>query len=190
MVYFNDTPFNVTTLSRLLPHMSNNVAKAWLRAEGQAVANPTNPLNIRYYGTPNQIGEKNGFAVYKSAYYGLLDAARLIKTLTPYSGVRAALTGGNDHTIAKAIELSPWAAGHYGATQTQAGTIERLLGTTTGTAPVTIWAHYVVRPGDTLSGIAAKYHTTWQVIYSANRVVIGSNPNLIHPGQTLHIPTH
>lgn len=47
---------------------------------------------------------------------------------------------------------------------------------------------YVVVAGDNLSSIAARYHTTWQAIYAANRAIIGSNPNLIHPGQRLVIP--
>lgn len=44
---------------------------------------------------------------------------------------------------------------------------------------------YVVKSGDTLSGIASKYGTTWQNIYEKNKNVIGSNPNLIKPGQVL-----
>ena len=43
---------------------------------------------------------------------------------------------------------------------------------------------YVVKKGDTLSGIASKYGTTYQKIASDNRI---SNPNLIYPGQTLII---
>ena len=46
---------------------------------------------------------------------------------------------------------------------------------------------YTVKSGDTLSGIASKYGTTWQKIYNDNRSVIGSNPNLIKPGQVLTI---
>lgn len=190
MAYYNDTPQNIATLSRMLPHMSQNVAKAWLRAEGQAVPNPTNPLNIRFYNTNGQIWNHGGFGVYKSSYFGLLHASWLIKNLTPYSGVRAALTGGNDHSIAKAIELSPWAAGHYGATPTRLGLIEKLLGVKVPVAPRTVWATHVVKAGETLSGIAAQYHTTWQVVYGANKRAIGTNPSLIHPGTVLHIPTH
>lgn len=46
---------------------------------------------------------------------------------------------------------------------------------------------YTVRPGDNLSKIAQKYGTTWQKIYNDNKSVIGSNPNLIRPGQVLVI---
>lgn len=52
--------------------------------------------------------------------------------------------------------------------------------------------HVVVR-GDTLSNIARRYYNgnanRWRDIYNANRTVIGANPNLIFPGQTLLIPT-
>lgn len=49
---------------------------------------------------------------------------------------------------------------------------------------------YTVRPGDSLSAIAARYPSpaiTWRTIYAANKSVIGGNPNLIRPGQTLRI---
>lgn len=46
---------------------------------------------------------------------------------------------------------------------------------------------YIVKKGDTLSGIAARYNTTWQALYEKNKKVIGSNPNLIKPGQELII---
>ena len=46
-----------------------------------------------------------------------------------------------------------------------------------------------VRPGDTLSSIAAKNHVAggWTALYHKNRGVVGSNPNVIHPGQRLKI---
>ena len=43
-------------------------------------------------------------------------------------------------------------------------------------------ATYTVKPGDTLSGIAAKYSTTVQYLASLNGI---QNPNLIHAGQVL-----
>jgi LysM repeat protein len=54
------------------------------------------------------------------------------------------------------------------------------------TPPVT-WA---VRPGDTLSGIAAALHTRggWQALYAANRPAIGADPDLIRPGTVLALP--
>ena len=43
---------------------------------------------------------------------------------------------------------------------------------------------YTVKSGDTLSGIAQKYKTTYQKIASDNNI---KNPNLIFPGQKLVI---
>jgi hypothetical protein len=47
---------------------------------------------------------------------------------------------------------------------------------------------YTVKSGDSLSTIAAKYGTSWQKLYEANKNII-KNPNLIYPGQVLTIPT-
>lgn len=49
---------------------------------------------------------------------------------------------------------------------------------------------YTVKTGDTLSGIARKLtgSTNWRAIYEQNKGVIGSNPNMIKPGQVLTIP--
>lgn len=49
-------------------------------------------------------------------------------------------------------------------------------------------ACYTVLSGDTLSGIAARYGTTWDVLYQANRTAIGADPNLIRTGMRLYIP--
>lgn len=43
---------------------------------------------------------------------------------------------------------------------------------------------YTVRSGDTLSGIASKYGTTWQALQAKNGL---RNPNMIYPGQVLKI---
>lgn len=43
---------------------------------------------------------------------------------------------------------------------------------------------YTVKSGDTLSGIASKYSTTYQELARINNI---SNPNLIYPGQVLRI---
>ncbi|MGW1748752.1 transglycosylase family protein [Streptomyces sp. NPDC002092] len=46
---------------------------------------------------------------------------------------------------------------------------------------------YTVREGDTLSKIADRHGTTWQRLYAANKAVIGSDPDLIVPGQQLDL---
>ncbi|MCD8364691.1 MAG: LysM peptidoglycan-binding domain-containing protein [Clostridiales bacterium] len=50
---------------------------------------------------------------------------------------------------------------------------------------------YTVVKGDCLWNIAKKFYgsgSKYTVIYNANKSVIGSNPNLIYPGQVLTIP--
>jgi nucleoid-associated protein YgaU len=50
---------------------------------------------------------------------------------------------------------------------------------------------YVVRSGDSLSKIAKRHYgdaKLWPRIYEANLEVIGKNPDLIQPGQTLVLP--
>lgn len=51
-------------------------------------------------------------------------------------------------------------------------------------APTPDYIVYTVVPGDTLSGIASRYGTTYQKIAADNGI---ANPNLIYPGQTLKI---
>ena len=45
---------------------------------------------------------------------------------------------------------------------------------------------YVVKSGDTLSGIAKKYNTTYQALAVYNNI---ANPNIIHTGQKIKIPS-
>lgn len=47
--------------------------------------------------------------------------------------------------------------------------------------------NYTVRSGDTLGSIAAAHGTSWHTVYQNNRSAIGGNPNLILPGQQLHV---
>jgi len=54
-------------------------------------------------------------------------------------------------------------------------------------------ACYTVQSGDSLSKISQKFYGTQSTdgvnkIYYSNMTTIGSNPNLIYPGQKLYIP--
>lgn len=53
--------------------------------------------------------------------------------------------------------------------------------------PPVVHRTYEVLSGDTLTGIAKKFNVKggWEALYTANRKVIGSNPNAIVPGQVL-----
>jgi LysM repeat protein len=64
---------------------------------------------------------------------------------------------------------------------------------TAATAPATATApptRYVVQPGDTLSAIAARFSVPggWPALYTANRPLIGPDPNTIHPATVLVLP--
>jgi LysM repeat protein len=61
----------------------------------------------------------------------------------------------------------------------------------TAAKPAAAAARYVVRPGDTLSGIAAALDVRggWQALYETNRPVIGADPDVIHPGTVLVLPS-
>ncbi len=80
-------------------------------------------------------------------------------------------------------------------TRTAGSTTEVILTSTSSVAasPVTATSHttkYVVRSGDTLSGIAAEFAVRggWPALYAANRRAIGSDPNVIHAGTVLAFP--
>jgi LysM repeat protein len=49
---------------------------------------------------------------------------------------------------------------------------------------------YLVRAGDTLSGIAARFAVPggWPALYAANRPVIGADPDVLRPGITVVLP--
>jgi nucleoid-associated protein YgaU len=58
-------------------------------------------------------------------------------------------------------------------------------------APQRLPTEWIVQPGDYLIKIAERFYADgdqWSRIYDANRGVIGTNPNLIIPGQRLVIP--
>jgi LysM repeat protein len=60
----------------------------------------------------------------------------------------------------------------------------------TATRPAPRIRDYVVRPGDTLSGIAAALGIPggWPALYAANRRTVGPNPGLIRSGAVLALP--
>ena len=80
-------------------------------------------------------------------------------------------------------------------TRTAGSTTEVILTSALSVAasPVTTASHttkYVVRSGDTLSGIAARFAVRggWPALYAANRRAIGPNPDIIHAGTVLMVP--
>ena len=70
---------------------------------------------------------------------------------------------------------------------TLTSTVDAAAASTTTAQPA---PRYVVRPGDSLSSIAAARAVRggWQALYAANRRVIGPDPDVIHPGTVLVLP--
>ncbi|MFF3243845.1 peptidoglycan DD-metalloendopeptidase family protein [Streptomyces sp. NPDC002870] len=94
----------------------------------------------------------------------------------PTCSTRAGLTrGGDAPEIAPATRLAP-----------QSGRSAALKKATPTTVP-TQREGYTVARGDSLSKIATAEEVSggWQRLYAQNRAVVGSDPNLIHPGQKL-----
>lgn len=92
-------------------------------------------------------------------------------------------TKATGHVTNKQTKITRYAAGakHPYNTTGDLGWIDAASIKAIGGAAKTT---YTVKPGDTLSGIAAKYGTTYQKIAADNGI---SNPNLIYPGQVLVI---
>ncbi len=54
----------------------------------------------------------------------------------------------------------------------------------TAESPASSAVYYTIKPGDTLSGIASTYGTTWQWLAEVNSI---SDANLIYPGDTIRV---
>ena len=76
------------------------------------------------------------------------------------------------------------------ASSTTEVTLDVTTAAPTAAKPAPTAARYVVRPGDTLSGIAAALDVRggWRALYETNRTVIGADPDVIHPGTVLVLP--
>lgn len=190
MSFYHDTDANVAYLASVIPGMPRLTARAWMRCEGQQVNNPTNPLNIRYYGTGGQIGRNSaGFGVYRSAAAGLLHAASLIMHLSYYAGVRRVLPTHNALTIARAIEDSPWAGGHYGGGGVRDGCIANYVKSHPAPAPVPV-DNYKVKAGLTDVRIRSSASKSGGILQSVNAgfdahvVGIVTGGSYVHDGKT------
>lgn len=97
--------------------------------------------------------------------------------------------GGEPDAIYYAITLRQWR-------QQRVRVEEANAGGTTGTVdnrdePPLTGESYTVVKGDYLRKLALRFYGSgdkWPTIYEANKAIIGSNPDLIYPGQVLVIP--
>lgn len=99
---------------------------------------------------------------------------------------RHASTGGNSTHRSTTTRQEPTGR-HRAVEQAQPRATTRATTTNAGAATAGDGRMYTVQVGDSLSLIAAHQHVTggWEALYERNRQVVGSNPNLILPGQRL-----
>ncbi|MFG2985812.1 transglycosylase family protein [Streptomyces sp. NPDC048258] len=102
----------------------------------------------------------------------------------PQCGKQAGLSRSAASPAVAPQGQDPKAQGAQGAkaeTRQTKATVPRPTGTSVLPNP------YVVAPGDSLSAIATEQHVEggWQALYETNRATVGSNPDMIFPGQRL-----
>lgn len=103
------------------------------------------------------------------------------------SVIAAANDGRSDYAVGQSVQIP---ARPVAPSQTVPGPSAPPPTVPAPAPPVPARRTYTVVRGDTLSGIASRFGVAggWSALYAANRAVIGGNPNLIYPGQTLVIP--
>lgn len=102
------------------------------------------------------------------------------------NAVNAKLSKKSNEEIAQEVIAGQWGNGQdrvnrLNAAGYDANAIQNIVNNKMGATQA---QYYTVQSGDTLSGIAAKYGTTWQNLQAMNCI---SNPNLIYAGQKLRV---
>lgn len=137
--------FNVIKIIVDKTGLSFKVIWAWMIAEEgtqrDTIMPDNNPLNIRYTGNghpwntgepwfANTTGIKNNLVVvYDTPEHGAEAIAALLTGAPQYYQHILDTAGKDDVTQAKAIQDSPWDAGHYNQTDSFEGTIVQLVQT-------------------------------------------------------------
>lgn len=122
----------------------------------------------------------------QTKYQSLLDLANS-------NGTTYQLSGGEDGVLhidatAPNAEAKQALWDEYGRIDPNYQSGDLVLNVTEGNAAGGGSNTYTVQAGDNLSKIGAKYGISWNAIYEANRDII-SDPDMIHPGQELKIPS-
>lgn len=95
----------------------------------------------------------------------------------------------SNDTIAQEVIAGKWGNGNDRVNRLKSAgynpaTIQNIVNSKLGVSSKPSAVYYTVKRGDTLSGIASKYGTTWQAIQKLNGI---ANPNRIYPGQKLRV---
>lgn len=140
------------------------------------------------------------FRAYDSVAESVADYYDLITGLSRYAGAVnetnaekciTAIKNGGYATSPTYIKNVMSIVNQYNLTQYDSCMTGDSKPTTNETKPVnnSTETTYTVVAGDNLTKIAKKFGTTVDAIYELNKGIIGSNKNLIKPGQVFQIPT-
>lgn len=150
-----------------------------------------NNKDIWQYSSAGRVAGIGGDVDMNECYRDFPAEIRGEVTPTPSKPAPKPTPTAKTHTVAAGETLSGIAA-KYGTTYQHLAAINGISNPNliyagqilkiTGSAPVA--KTYTVRSGDTLSGIAAKYGTTYQHLAQINGI---ADPNVIYPGQVLKI---
>lgn len=142
---------------------------------------------IRQYSSHGRLDGYSGFLDLDKAY---MDAGAWAKYVGPASvpAPAPAPARKSDEQLADEVIAGQWGNGDDRRNRlSQAGydpdAVQNIVNAKLG-ASAPARQTYTVRSGDTLSGIAARYGTTWQHLAQLNGL---ADPNIIHPGQVLAV---
>ena len=161
----------------------------------------TSSGNIAGYGGPLDLslffGDENAWRAHAGATGQSVPAPQLQAQAQVQAYTQPVVqTDGTTYIVQAGDTLSGIAA-RYGTTYQSLAAInnipdpnkiypgqEIVINGATTEAPAAGAVYYTIKPGDTLSGIAACYETTWQWLAEVNGI---SDPNLIFPGNTIRV---
>ena len=170
------------------PNYSGDYAMHQFTSSG-AISGWSGPLDLSLF-----FGDENAWKAYAGATGQSVPAPQLQAQVQTYEQP-VAQTDGTTYIVQPGDTLSGIAA-RYGTTYQSLAAIngisnpdiihvgDRIVIDGVVSAQSSDVEYYTIQPGDTLSGIAANYGTTWQWLAEVNGI---DTPDLIHPGATIRV---
>lgn len=167
------------------PNYSGDYAMHQFTSSG-AISGWSGPLDLSLF-----FGDANGWLAYAGATGQSVPTPQVQAYTQP-----VAQTDGTTYIVQPGDTLSGIAS-RYGTTYQSLAAInniadpnriypgqEIVIDGAATEAPAASAVYYTIQPGDTLSGIASTYGTTWQWLAEINGI---DTPDLIHPGTTIRV---
>ena len=169
------------------PNYSGDYAMHQFTSSGD-ISGWSGPLDLSLF-----FGDENAWKAYAGATGQSVPAPQLQAQAQVQAYAQPVQTDGTTYIVQSGDTLSGIAS-MYGTTYQHLAEINGIANPNLihagqeiridGTAPSTSAEYYTIQPGDTLSGIAANYGTTWQWLAGVNGI---SDPNLIYPGNAIRV---